>query len=234
MSEKINPEFLNQMQIYEALALGVLYSFNAHVDGHIAEFGTNTGRTAQWIAASMHEYEQRLQSKGLELNDIKSLHLFDSFQGMPEAQHEADKASPDVVNGTWGAGALKTMSADKLYSTVSKIIDAKKVLVFEGFYSTTLPMIPNESRYSMIHMDSTLYLSTFEVLDYLFGHGHVAEGALILFKGWNANRARNSVGERRAWLEVGEKYDIIPSDPAYFAWQGVKFFIHGYRGMPSS
>jgi hypothetical protein len=225
---------LNQKQIYEVLELGVLYNFKAHVDGHIAEFGTNTGRTAKYIAASMHEYEQCMQSKGRALNDSKSLHLFDSFQGMPEAQHDADKTSPDVVDGTWDAGALKTMSADKLYSTISKIFNAKKVQIFEGFYSRTLPMIPNDTRYSMIHMDSTLYLSTFEVLDYLFGHGLVAEGALILFKGWNANRARNNAGERRAWLEVGEKYDIIPSDPAYFGWQGVKFFIHGYRGMPSS
>jgi len=233
MSDQMNVTLLNHTQIYEALALGVLYSFNAHVDGHIAEFGTNTGRTAQHIAVSMHEYEQHVKGKGRTLNNNKSLHLFDSFQGMPEAQHDADKTSPDVVDGTWGAGKLE-LSADKLYSIVSKIIDAKKVLVFAGFYSTTLPMIPPETRYSMIHMDSTLYLSTFEVLDYLFGHGHVAEGALILFKGWNANRARNSVGERRAWLEVNKKYDIIPSDPAYFAWQGVKFFIHGYRGMPSS
>lgn len=204
------------------------------MNGHIAEFGINTGRTAKCIAASMHEYEQRIQSKGRALNDSKSLHLFDSFQGMPEALHDADKVSPGVVDGSWGAGALKTMSADKLYSTISKIFNAKKVHIFEGLYSKTLPMIPNDTRYGMIHMDSTLYLSTFEVLDYLFGHGLVAKGALILFKGWNTNRARNIAGERRAWLEVGEKYDIIPSDPAYFGWQGVKFFIHGYRGMPSS
>ena len=78
----------------------------------------------------------------------------------------------------------------------------------------------------MLHLDCDLYSSTYEVLDYLLAHGHVADGALLFFDDWNCNRASPRFGQRKAWAEIVNKYALEHSDAGEYAMLGHKFFVH--------
>ena len=82
---------------------GVQHTVHSAVEGDIAEFGTHTGRTTKVIATAMQLYRAD-----------KSLHLFDSFEGMPEAHAPANLDNEHVKLGVWGRGQFKGASPEQL------------------------------------------------------------------------------------------------------------------------
>jgi len=203
--------------IAENLVLGVAYAVHSAVPGDIAEFGTHTGRTARVISAAMRLYRAN-----------KELHLFDSFEGLPEATAGPDKENEHVKAGVWGQGSLVGISPEALRRQCGKQIGESAVRIYKGWFSETLPKIPKGTKFSMIHIDSDLYLSAHEVLDFLIGHRMVSDGAMILFDDWQCNRASNEFGERRAWKEVVERHKVDAENMGCYGWAGHKFIVHGY------
>jgi hypothetical protein len=102
-----------------------------------------------------------------------------------------------------------------------------RVRVFEGWFRDTLPTTP-DLPYGLIHIDSDLYVSAMDVLDFLFSHRRVAEGALIFFDDWNCNRGSLEFGERKAWREIVDKYNVVYSDEGAYALFSHKFIVHSY------
>ena len=237
---KLHPSTgLSWQETFNAIRLSLLHCYDNYVDGDIAEFGTNTGRTAAVIAHAMSSNEQRSRRKQ-ELRPemeavLKRLHLFDSFKGMPKAEHEIDAISPHVTRGSWGEGSLNTgVGPEAILKAMSKYLSAKDIIVYDGYFAQTLESIEPTTRFAFVHVDCDLYQSTVEVLNHLFGHGMVSEGAIILFDDWNCFRARRDAGARRAWDESVTRYNIEHSDFQYYSDSGAKVIIHNYDSMPES
>lgn len=235
MASELIPNHMDRLKVIEALALSVHHCFSNYVTGDIAEFGTNRGWTASYIAKFITRSEERLAEKAIHYNrpaeQKRMLHLFDSFKGMPPATHDADKQSPHVLDGSWGEGNLSQLDTTKLLSTVGKYVDPKQILIYEGFFQQTLSTIKQGTVFAMVHIDCDLYQSTIEVLHHLFGERMIAEGAVILFDDWNCFRARDTAGERKAWIEATELYQVKSSEAQYYGSSGARFLIHDYHGM---
>jgi len=80
-----------------------------------------------------------------------------------------------------------------------------------------------------VHFDGDLYQSTIDAIGGLLKIGAISNGAIICFDDWNCSQADPNVGERRAWRELSEQYEIEFSDFRSYSTGGRGFFIHGYR-----
>ena len=97
------------------LARGVEYIFTAAVPGHIAEFGTMSGATACVLAKALATMHARFGYHDMAHGIAdRSLFLFDSFAGFPQARGPIDMDAPHVKAGVWGAGVAKGLSPDQL------------------------------------------------------------------------------------------------------------------------
>lgn len=202
------------------LALGVEYVCGCLVPGDIAEFGTAAGNTAKIIAKAMKRVDNERQKK---------FHLFDSFQGLPKAVNEIDINSPMVRHGDWQEGVFLALDKIALKKMMCKYLPAANIVIYDGWFSETLKTIAPDVKFSMVHIDSDLYQSAVEILDYIFGQSVVQEGAIIFFDDYNGNYASPNLGERKAWSETITKYLINYSDAGDYGAGSKKFIIHGYK-----
>jgi O-methyltransferase len=222
-------------EIARALTLSVQYVNGSHVNGDIAEFGTMGGFSAKAIATSMVFDLQRqpLAKSASGENPFRVLRLFDSFEGLPEITSPVDQISPHVVSGAWAKGGCKVLAAPELRQRIGGILPPQRFELYEGWFADTVKLLPPETRFAMIHFDGDLYQSTMDALEPLFARGMVSIGAIICFDDWNANRALPTVGERRAWKELVEKFEIEASNGGDYSVGGTRFYIHSYRGIPA-
>jgi len=219
----------NEKAVRISLSLGVEYLYGAEVNGDIAEFGSMTGRTATVIARMMRICEI-FRKKGLR---ARNLHFFDSFEGLPEMESAVDKDSPSVQSGLWGAGGCLGVTPDELRKMTRKYISNERIHIYKGWFKDTLSSIPRDAKFAMVHIDSDLYQSAIEVLSYIFEKGHVVEGAMIFFDDFNCSNASPLFGERRAWKETIDRFNIKYIDCGPYGWGGWKFLVNSYKGMAS-
>jgi O-methyltransferase len=222
-------------EIAKTLTLCVQYINSSHVNGDIAEFGTMGGFSARTLAMAM-VFDLQRQPLGRSAsgeNPFRKLRLFDSFEGLPEITSPIDLMSPHVVSGAWAKGGCKVLAAPELRALIGKVIPSHRFELYEGWFADTVKTLPRETRFAMIHFDGDLYQSTMDALEPLFATGMISTGAIICFDDWNANRALPTVGERRAWKELVEKFDIEASSGGDYSVGGTRFIIHSYLGMPA-
>lgn len=209
----------NSDEIKKHLTLGVEYVCLSKVEGDVAEFGTMSGTTAYTIATALVAFSGK----------SKKLHLFDSFTGLPVVESPVDKGNPLVVSGAWSPGSLMILDQQQLIAKVHKAgIARDRIKVYKGWFCDTLPRLPDGTKFAMLHIDGDLYQSAIDVLDVCFSRGFIVEGAIILFDGWNVAAASPLLGERRAWLEIVEKYSVKYSDEGGYGWNAHKFIVHSY------
>jgi O-methyltransferase len=220
--------FLPFKEVAKALTLGVMYINTADVRGDVAEFGTMSGATARTIATAMVFDPQRQPSRPL-----RKLRLFDSFEGLPEITSGIDQSSPHVVTGDWAKGGCFVLAAESLETLIAGILPPERVEINQGWFSDTVTGLPADTRFAMIHFDGDLYQSMIDALFPCFERGFVSRGAVLCFDDWNCNRADPAYGERRAWAELVEKFQIVASHCGDYSSIGTKFIVHSYRGMPS-
>lgn len=222
-------------EIARALTLSVQYVNGSHVNGDIAEFGTMGGFSAKAIATSMVFDLQRqpLAKSASGENPFRVLRLFDSFEGLPEITSPVDQGAPHVISGAWAKGGCKVLAAPELRERIGKILPPQRFELYEGWFADTVKLLPPETRFAMIHFDGDLYQSTMDALVPLFAQGMVSIGAVICFDDWNANRAIPTTGERQAWKELVEQFDIEASNGGDYSVGGTRFYIHSYRGIPA-
>lgn len=191
----------------------------ARVWGDIAEFGTCTGVTAKIIAERMNDWGYSTH-----------LHLFDSFEGLPEIDSEVDLTSYEVKDFKhWASGGMAPPSytVEGIRNTISKIIPPNHLFIHKGFFSETFNEDTLPNKLSIIHIDCDLYQSALEVLTRVFEYGLIQDGTMILFDDYNCNRAHPNYGERLAFREVLEKNTHFEAELFYFyGWHGAAFIIH--------
>jgi O-methyltransferase len=208
---------LSYQAIAENLLFAVQYVAEGGVPGEIAEFGCMTGRTANVISAAMASF--RIGGK---------LHLFDSFEGLPKTTNAVDATSDHVKDGTWGPGTCKGITPEALRKKCLNYLKDDQIRIYEGWFSQNMTRIPAGTKFAMLHVDCDLYESTMDCLDFLFKNKMVSEGAIILFDDWYCNHSSNNHGERKAWKELVEKYQIHAEDHGGYAWGGFKLIVHDY------
>jgi hypothetical protein len=139
--------------------------------GDYAEFGVYQGRCARFIANFLRGGRQ--------------LHLFDSFEGLPE----------DWI-GAFRKGAF-SLPAESI-----PVFDNADIHVHVGWFADTIPKLKDHftSPLAFIHADADLYSSTLDLLDGM--NSLIAPGTIILFDEYAMEiNGEYDDGEHRALLE---------------------------------
>lgn len=209
------------------LAFGVHYIFSTLVEGDIAEFGTKNGDTACAIAEALGMLSQ-IPKFSNQLY-FRKLHLFDSFEGLPVSPSSIDQASLHVKTGMWEPGKVRGASCDAVIKRLETYLPLNQMVTYEGWFNDTLPKLPDDTKFAMVHLDCDLYDSTMTVLDTCFSKNWIQEGTALFFDDWNCNRASPQFGERKAWADLQTKFAINYSDCGEYGYDGHKFIIHSYQ-----
>ncbi len=212
---------------FKQISMSVHYAHCSAVEGNFAEFGTATGGTAECFALAMSYFRAEYHYSELAHRmPPRKLFLFDSFEGLPTTSNEADQTSPHVAQGVWRPGALRGITPQQLLEKTSAHIPKEDIMIFEGWFSDSMPRVPKGEKFAVVHIDCDLYESSIQVLEWLFSENRLNDGAVLLFDDWNCNRASPNFGERRAWREIVEKYKPDFSDGGDYSITGHKMIIH--------
>jgi macrocin-O-methyltransferase TylF-like protien len=221
------------LAIESAFAHGIDYVYQSDVAGDVAEFGTMTGTTAALLAVNIGRYDRKTRQNSWMNEDPrfkpKTLFLFDSFQGLPKSESPIDTESPHVLSGLWSEGRLLCLSEPELRKVCEAVLPSARVRTYAGWFKDTLARLPGDVRFGFLHIDSDLYQSAVDVLDFCFSKGVISKGAAIYFDDWNHNAASPDFGERRAWRDMVEKHAVVFSDWGDYASRGKRFLVHDYR-----
>jgi hypothetical protein len=128
----------------EAIQLFSLVRATAKLGGCMAEVGVYRGGSARLIR---------------EADASRSLHLFDTFEGLP------DTADIDT-KFRWGR-FRKGQFTYPLESVRNYLADCDKVYFHQGVFPATGEAVKNE-RFSFVHADVDLYSSTWSALEFFY------------------------------------------------------------------
>jgi hypothetical protein len=120
--------------------------------GDIAEVGVAGGGTARLIC---------------EVKGGKTLHLFDTFEGMPETDESKD--------GIFTKGDFSTVKLDRVKHYLKSYAN---VVFHPGFFPATASELDAEARFSFVHLDADIYQSTLDSLKYFYPR--LARGGVIV------------------------------------------------------
>jgi O-methyltransferase len=112
--------------------------------GEIAEIGVYEGSTARLLC---------------ELKGIKSVHLFDTFEGLPEGTTATEK----IVYGKKTAQYRCSLESVQGYL---KTFD--NVNYYRGFFPKSAEGLDPNLRFAFVHMDVDLYQSTLDCLKFFY------------------------------------------------------------------
>jgi hypothetical protein len=209
-----------QIDIGNTLQRAVQYVVGAGVPGDLVEFGTATGFTASVMARTLAEIERKPE---------RSVWLFDSFEGLPDATADADLRNPHVAEGVWGRGTCRGLTAAGLKTQVGRFIDPGRIRIMEGWFADTTKRIPDGTQFALVHVDGDLYQSAIDCLTPLFKRRLLLQGAVIVFDDWNCGRADNALGERRAWKEIAAKHRAEFEEFGHDSWAGRSIILQAYK-----
>jgi O-methyltransferase len=226
VNENFRPFVIHLKEAMRACAFAVMYAYEAEVEGDVVEFGTMSGNTAKEMAGSMKIAEACASPQWWAKHPkMKRLHLFDSFEGFPNDERDAD--APHVQSSIWRPGNCKGLSQTELVERV--IRDTKfpieRVKVHAGWFKDTVKDFGG--RVSVVNIDCDLYSSTMDALLPLFNRNQISDGCAVLFDDFNCNRASPSHGQRKAWGELKHKFGLQVSDEGSYGIFGRKFIVHG-------
>jgi len=214
-------------EVYRTPYRGVEYVVGSAVPGHVAEFGTSSGRTAMVLGIGLadftHKYVESERRHGISQ---RKLLLLDSFEGFPPAMHPIDEAAPHIASGIWGPGVMKDATPEVLMDMCGSVLDRERVEIHAGWYSETIPRLERGLKLALVHIDCDFYASTLEVLDRLFAIDAFADGCALYFDDWYCNRGSPEFGEHRAWAECVAKHQPRFTDVGSYGVVGKRFIIH--------
>lgn len=148
-----------------------------------------------------------LMAKLLELRGSdKKLFLFDSFQGLPEPDRRVD-ASTRFQKGGWAASRQDVEALLAHYGVLQRCV------IHEGWFSESLPRLPDGQRFCFAYVDADLYASTVDCLKHLWWR--MDPGAIAVFDDYH----HPSGGVRKAlddWLrESREQVHFGPASQCF-------------------
>lgn len=135
--------------------LGSLASYAVHLSGDFAECGVYRGGTALLLSRVLRDAK-------------KTLFLFDSFVGLPEANKEHDKC--------YGKGDFSDASVESVKQILKEfhhLIDVR-----EGWIPKTFLGL-EEKRYAFVHIDVDLFQSALDCCEYFYPR--LVQGGVMVF-----------------------------------------------------
>lgn len=209
----------------EAILRCLEYVSIAGVVGDVLEFGVLAGWSARIFCESIRK-----------LMNPCDIHLFDSFDGLPEYTSDIDITSYEIAERNIWADKMrfpddfqKSLGSSidvHVRERLEEIISPERIHIYRGFYSDTLKQ-PLNVKASIIHIDCDLYQSTIEVLWALYNCGVYQDGCILMFDDWNCNKASPNYGERRAFQEFMDSQDQYISSLFFtYGFNGAAFFLH--------
>ncbi len=212
----------------EAYRRAIEYVSIGGIIGDILEFGVLGGWSSRIVCETLNE-----------VVNFGSMHLFDSFEGLPEYASAVDRESfeiggrniwhdkmkfPESFTAQFG-GRHELHIRDRL----SEIIRPERIILHKGFYSETLKEnLPIKA--AIVHIDCDLYQSTVEVLEGLHRMDAFQDGCVLLFDDWNCNRANPNYGERRALSEFLAGQKEYTATPWFtYGFNGAAWLLHDMR-----
>jgi O-methyltransferase len=130
----------------------------SHLDGDVMELGVFKGGTAYMLG-------RKLKSSG------KTLHLFDTFEGMPEVNRDYDNY--------WRKGDFNETSLN----SVRELLSGFDVEIHPGLFQDTAPKLADRT-FCFAHIDADIYDSVWCTTDFLYTR--MPSGGIILYDdyGW--------------------------------------------------
>lgn len=163
----------------------VIYQYSKQVaglSGDVAEVGVYKGGTA------------RLLSKAFESEDNKTIHLFDTFSGMPPADSEKDLHREGDFDDTSVERVKKYMS------------DCNNVLFYQGQFPMTSTPVENTT-FCLVHIDVDIYKSVIECCKFFYPR--MEKGGVMIFDDYGF---MSCPGAKKA---VDEFFLDKPENPCY-------------------
>lgn len=173
------------------------YSEYISTYGDIYEFGVYGGKSLEIL---LHN---------LKVNNIpyRNVYGFDSFVELPE-EETGVQIVPDWAPGSFNACKLYNASIEETKNFIRKRTNYIPYLI-DGFFKDTL----NEEtikkydmkKASFINIDCDLYVSTCEILEFIYSNNLFQIGTIIRYDDFNVP---HYMGEPRAHREIGDKYGL--------------------------
>lgn len=148
------------VSIVDIKRLFILHEFckaSLVIPGDVAECGVYKGGTAFVLANVL---------KNREKSEDKTLHLFDSFQGLPDKILPIDS---DHRPGHFG---------DSSVGLVKKRLEGYQHRIYPGFFENTLDQIKN-STFCFVHIDVDIYSSAKECTEFFYPR--INPGGFIIY-----------------------------------------------------
>ena len=159
-----------QVKMIDAIQLYLTVRATGKIQGDIAEVGVFKGGTAKIIC---------------EAKNDKYLHLFDTFEGLPELSEQDDKQL--FQKGGYACGLDRVKEYLQGYSNI---------LFYKGVFPSTGLSVKNR-HFSFVHLDVDLYQSTKDALNFFYPL--MARGGVIISHDYS-----HSQGVRNAFAEFFE------------------------------
>jgi len=121
----------------------------------------------------------------LQAEENKKLHLFDTFEGLPEL---SDK---DTHFGMkyWKKNQFNDTSVESVKNYLSKY---ENVFFYKGEFPSTSDPVEN-TKFSFVHLDVDLYQSTLDCLTFFYPR--LVQGGIILTHDYHTNGVRSAFDE---------------------------------------
>ena len=165
---------------YEAFMVYSIAKSQSCMDGEMAEVGVFRGGSAKLIC----------EAKG-----NKKLHLFDTFEGLPEV---SDKDTHFGIK-FWKTSQFGNTSVELVKNYLSKY---QNVYFYKGKFPETAKPILN-SKFSFVHLDVDLYESTLDCLEFFYPR--MISGGIILTHDYHTQGVKSAFKE----FVSGKKISLI-------------------------
>ncbi len=163
---KVKNEVKMHMEINEAYQLFMAVKRTQKVNGDIAEVGVFQGGSSKLICEA---------KKG------RPLHLFDTFEGLPELSKEDEQ-------GYFSKGEFDEVKLEEVKSYLKKY---SNVYFYKGFFPSTAKPI-KDKKFSFVNLDVDIYESTLSCLKFFYPR--MSKGGIII-----SHDYINAIGVRKAF-----------------------------------
>lgn len=186
----------------------------AGVEGDFVECGVFAGTQIAAMALANQHFQAG-----------KKIHLFDSFEGIPQAGPEDDETITSCIGKGDGKGALVTTGVS--IATVSQVqqhmrewkIDFEQLVFHVGWFQDSIPVAVKEKKIekiSLLRLDGDLYESTKVCLEGL--HPMVQIGGYVIIDDYALTGCRKAVQEYWDLMEMHPEIVIVEDGggPVYY------------------
>ena len=189
------------------------------LSGDILEFGVLQGYTSQLIADCMKRFRLKRAR----------LHLFDSFEGLPEATQQ-DQYNYECIKGFWSKGVMNVPEGiDRLIeATLRKKLGTDHVFAVKGYFEKTLETHIRDKKITkalLINLDCDYYSSSKYVLRTLFEYDLIQDGTILICDDWMTSFGNPLLGQRRAVAEIRAEYPRWEFEPYLNYGIGSQVFV---------